>query len=763
MSVADRRIGTRKITTPVVLVLVVAILLGACSSSSSKPSAGAHGVKLDLGQAGAAPFKAGGSVGQVYVTGAHAGDALQLVNASGEVVAKAPADAHGSRVFRKVAPAAGYRVASGTGAALVASGDLNVTSWTSPPPESFYAAQKVSPGYGYLRMRDGVSLAMTVHLPGPVDKGPYPTVIEYSGYSPADPKSPQPSTQIAQPLGYATVGINMRGTGCSGGAFDFFEQLQSTDGYDAIETIAAQPWVAHHKVGMIGLSYPGITQLFVAQMQPPHLAAIAPLSVIDDTIRGTLAPGGILNSGFAVSWAKDRKHDAQPAPGGGQGWATDRIKGGDKTCLANQALHSQAPDVEQTIKTTPYWTDAIGLPLSPEHFVNKINVPVYLAGDWQDEQTGGYFANLFSQFTGTKEAWFTAQNGSHADPLDPTVFARWVQFLSIFVAQKVPHQNALTALASSTISNLAFGATAPLPPDPFVDMKTYADAKALFEKFPRVRILFENGGGADAGAPAPTFEADYPTWPVPGVATSWYFGANGSLVQGRPTATTGADSYVYDPSHMHDTTIPGGSQSAVWAKRPEFNWPAPKTGTALAYETTPLTQNTTVIGSSSVDLWLKSTAPDTDLQVTITELRPDGKETYVQSGWLRASDRALASDATELRPTHPLTKTAVKMLRAGKFEEARVEVFPFAHVFRAGSRIRVIIDAPGGSRPAWSFDALPAVGHQMNTIGRGGAFASRIVLPIVADVDVTGPSPACPALRGQPCRPTATITNSAGS
>ena len=32
----------------------------------------------------------------------------------------------------------------------------------------------------------------------------------------ADPKSPQPSTQIAQGLGYATVGINMRGTGCSG-------------------------------------------------------------------------------------------------------------------------------------------------------------------------------------------------------------------------------------------------------------------------------------------------------------------------------------------------------------------------------------------------------------------------------------------------------------------------------------------------------------------------------------------------------------------
>ena len=174
----------------------------------------------------------------------------------------------------------------------------------------------------------------------------------------------------------------------------------------------------------MGLSYPGISQLFVAQLQPPHLAAIAPLSVINDTIKGTLSPGGVLNTGFAVAWAKDRQHDAQPAPGGGQGWATDRIEAGDKTCLANQALHSQAVDPVEKIETQKYWTDEIGLPLSPEHFVQKIDVPVYLAADWQDEQTGGSAANLFDKFTGTNDAWFTAQNGGHADPLDPTVFAR---------------------------------------------------------------------------------------------------------------------------------------------------------------------------------------------------------------------------------------------------------------------------------------------------------------------------------------------------
>ena len=66
----------------------------------------------------------------------------------------------------------------------------------------------------------------------------------------------------------------------------------SSSGYDVVEAVAAQPWVAHHKVGMVGISYPGISQLFVAQTQPPDLEAIAPLSTIADTYRSTLYPGG---------------------------------------------------------------------------------------------------------------------------------------------------------------------------------------------------------------------------------------------------------------------------------------------------------------------------------------------------------------------------------------------------------------------------------------------------------------------------------------
>ena len=129
------------------------------------------------------------------------------------------------------------------------------------------------------------------------------------------------------------MSLRMRGTGCSGGAFDYFEKLQRLDGYDVIETVAAQPWVKGGKVGMVGLSYPGIAQLFVASTRPPHLAAITPMSTFDDTARGVVAPGGIFNTGFALKGDVDlsatdllrvgaeiqryRLDDWWPASGGG--------------------------------------------------------------------------------------------------------------------------------------------------------------------------------------------------------------------------------------------------------------------------------------------------------------------------------------------------------------------------------------------------------------------------------------------------------------
>ncbi len=372
------------------------------------------------------PFTAHGSAEQVYITGLGSKQRAILLNASGQTIQSASADPLGGLVFRNVKPGSGYRVRAASGGP--ASAALTVLSNAPTPPSTNIYNQTIpSSGYGYLTTRDGTKLAIDVHapqdvstaLPGgihlpplPVDV-PHPTLIEYSGYGYADPAGPQNGiATIANLMGFTVVDVNMRGTGCSGGAYDFFEPLQNLDGYDVIETIARQSWVANHKVGMMGISYGGISQLFTAQTRPPSLAAISPLSVIDQT-QTTLYPGGILNTGFAVAWALERVHDAEPATAnGGQAWACQRIQQGDATCAANQALHGEAVNLMAKIRANSQYVPSVADPLSPITFVSRINVPVYMACQWTDEQTGGHCADLAEHFTGTQHKWFTFTNGT---------------------------------------------------------------------------------------------------------------------------------------------------------------------------------------------------------------------------------------------------------------------------------------------------------------------------------------------------------------
>src|SRR5437588_10099816 len=107
---------------------------------------------------------------------------------------------------------------------------------------------------------------------------------------------------------------------------------------------------------MMGISYGGISQLFTAQLQPPDLEAISPLSVMDATAT-TLYPGGILNTGFAVAWAQERQQEAKPAgPHSGQPYAYKQIASGDTTCAANQALHGEAADLMAKIRANNHYT-----------------------------------------------------------------------------------------------------------------------------------------------------------------------------------------------------------------------------------------------------------------------------------------------------------------------------------------------------------------------------------------------------------------------
>ena len=114
---------------------------------------------------------------------------------------------------------------------------------------------------------------------------------------------------------------------------------------------------------MVGISFPGISQLFVASTHPPSLAAITPLAVISG-VDTTMNPGGIVNDGFAVEWASQVLDRADPY---GHGWEQGQVDDGDLVCEENQLLHSQKVDIIQKAYDNPFYTPGDLRPAQSAH------------------------------------------------------------------------------------------------------------------------------------------------------------------------------------------------------------------------------------------------------------------------------------------------------------------------------------------------------------------------------------------------------------
>ncbi len=744
-------------------------------------------------QAATEKFAAHGSAHQVYATGLTAGARVALLDSAGDRVATRTANELGGVLFRHVRPGDGYRVRQLPDGPR--SGALTVHS-NSPKQwnPDIYDQPIKDDGYGYMTTRDGTQLAYRVWLPtelggaegtpglslpaGPAYAPPYPTLIEYSGYGYANPAGPTNGiAAVANAMGFAVVDIQMRGTGCSGGSFDFFEPLQSIDGYDIVETFARQPWVRDNKVGMMGISYGGISQLFTAATRPPSLAAISPLSVIDATAT-TLYPGGIRNDGFAVAWSKERQKEAQPAGQGKEGtqpYAEQQIKDGDTVCKDNQVLHPEAADLMAKIKANSHYRPRIADPLDPVTFVHKIKVPVFMACQFEDEQTGGHCPTLAEHMTGTDKKWFTFTNGAHIDSLDPETYNRWYDFLSLYVGHQAPAQNSAQVQASAPVVFQAAMGTPQddritLPPDPIQEDPSYDSALAAFEALPSVRVLFDNGAGSNPGAsnndgdPYPGFEQSWPSFPVPGTtAQRWFLGPKGALTD-APADARSVDSYTSDadalPRSDYGENTGGGG---LWGNASQWDWQwkqNPK-GTAVSYVSAPLTQDTTVVGAGRLNLWVKSSTRDVDLQATISEVSADGNETFVQNGWIRASERKLANysdnifkqKSTLLEPVPSMLASDVKRMPRHRFVKVVVPLYYQGHAYRKGTRIRVTIAAPNGTQPIWSSDVTrPRHGTAEVSIKMSPKKRSSLILPVVPAFDIPTDQPPCPSLRNEPCR-----------
>jgi hypothetical protein len=382
-----------------------------------------------------------------------------------------------------------------------------------------------------------------------------------------------------------------------------------------------------------------------------------------------------------------------------------------------------------------------------------------MACQWTDEQTGGHCPTLAEHMTGTQRKWFTWTNGTHVDSLDPETFNRWYDFLELYVAQQAPITNAATYRAGGpVIYQEAMGVPGQsFPPDPIQNQPTFGMAKAAFDQLPSIRVLFDNGAGGNMpGAPQPGFERSFSKFPIPGTTgRSWYLAAGGKLGD-KPPAKAGANSFKWN-AHARPLTDFTGDTAAgsggLWTATPPYKWVQNPAGSAVSYLTSPLSANTTVIGAGAVHVWVRSSTPNADLQATIAEVRPDGKETFVQGGWLRGNERKLdAAKSTRLEPVLGLRTRDVSPLSAKRFVKATIPLYYEGHAYRAGSRIRVTISAPNGDQPIWSFGETQPKGKATVSIAFSKSRPSSLLLPVVPSVNVPTGLPPCPGLRGEPCR-----------
>ncbi|HYF46536.1 MAG TPA: CocE/NonD family hydrolase C-terminal non-catalytic domain-containing protein, partial [Acidimicrobiales bacterium] len=496
-----------------------------------------------------------------------------------------------------------------------------------------------------------------------------------------------------------------------------------------------------------------------------------------------------LNDGFATEWVAQREASAEPA---GQSWAANRIAAGDETCEENQRLKLQAPPlVARFERDLPFEADP-GDDLAPATFVDEIEVPTFIAGAFQDEQTGGHWPTMLDDFDTPGEADRDLKrailyNGTHADAAGPDVLRDLLEFLDLYVARQAPRRNVLLRGEAPEQLDGTFGAPYMLPPrrDIFSHAQYEAEGDVILrwergardaascivepdpplppgpfgEPTPRACIPDGEGDGSLFGR----FESSWETWPPPGLtggaptAATWFLQPDAGLGASAPTIPDdqprGASSYAYDPSRSQVMNF-AGSSTDIWHKDATYTWEQPPEPNSLRFVSAAFGTTRAFAGTGSVDLWVRAGAPDTDLEVTLTELRPDGSETYVQSGWLRASHRAEAPSSTPLDVQRTYTAEDVADLPVGEFSRARVEIFPFAHIVRPGSRLALTVAAPGGNRPLWRFDALPAPADPTVELGHSVGHPSRLTLPEVAlPTGAAGSTlPVCGDLRSQPCR-----------
>ena len=549
--------------------------------------------------------------------------------------------------------------------------------------------------------RDGTVLRADVYRPDA--PGRYPTIVERTPYSKSG--FVDRGRKLAE-RGYVFVIQDVRGRYASDGEFQpgFYsaDHVDAEDGYDAVEWAAALPW-SNGRVGTVGSSYDGWTQLELAHTRPPHLEAMVPQAIAANLLDREMS--AVLRLGRVLWWSvvtlspdQRRRKDAR--------WGPRTIDRSEELWTERDRVkwlwHLPLMDIpdDAMFGIGPHWRSWLNDHAS-DHFGfeakhSRIEVPALVTTGWYDQQVGA-----IKNFTGLAENAATRAAREHTR----LIVGPWTHAGDQW---------------DRKVGEVDFG------PDAERDYYEVADRwfrawlkddESALEGWPRVELFVMGANRWRAEDDWPLARARYTSFYLRGNGAANTPAGDGALSQEAP-GDEPPDTYVYDPRDPVMTlyTPPGQNE-------PQDQRRLDGRGDVLVYATPPLERGVEVTGPVSLRLWAASSAPDTDFTAKLIDVWPNGFAQELCYGIVRARYRESFEAPTPIEPGRPYEYT--------------VTLNPTSNLFRQGHRIRVDVsssDFPnfdrnhntGGDDYA-NADLAPAT----QTIFHDSARPSRIILPVI--------------------------------
>jgi putative CocE/NonD family hydrolase len=571
----------------------------------------------------------------------------------------------------------------------------------SPRPASNIVVQHDVP----MKTRDGLTLYADIYRPN--STGKLPVILMRTPYDKSVSWAVGPVYKMV-PRGYVVIIQDVRGRYTSEGEWYPFRHEQA-DGYDAVEWAAALPF-CDGKVGMIGASYVGATQMLAAIARPPHLTAIAPNMTASNYHDGWTYQSGAFEQWFDQNWTSQIAQNTLERLIHEN---TDARVGVPTLPLANYPVFNfgQLPaDAQLTAAIAPYYLDWLSHPdydnywkqWSIEEHFSDIAIPMLQVGGWYDIFNGGTLRNYMgAKAHGATEAARTQQHllieiGGHAG------FGR-------------------------RIGDVEFG--------PHAVENEYTDVildwyDFLFKGIPNEFATDKPVKLFMMGANEYRQEDD---WPPPQARSTKYFlhsagkanslRGDGALSTSAPKSEP-ADAYVYNPGNPAPTI--GGPlccDAEHMEPGPRDQRPVENRDDVLIYSVGPLERDLEVTGPVTATLFVKSSAVDTDFTAKLVDVAPDGFAQDLTEGILRMRYRASPEHAGLMNP--------------GQIYEISVDLWATANVFLKGHVLRLEVSSSNFPR----FDRNLNTGEEIkfartsvsatNTILHDAQHPSALVLPVM--------------------------------